>query len=64
MGRFFVRLASKSEKVQIWPTKKLFEKKVKKVSKNAKFHADFKSIEKVQKISQKSYKQNRFEEYE
>jgi hypothetical protein len=42
-----------------------FFKKSKKVSKNAKFHADFESVEKVVKNApQKSYKQNNFVEHE
>jgi hypothetical protein len=37
----------------------------KKVSKNAEFHADFKSIEKVfKKCTIKTYKQNKFDEHE
>ncbi len=40
------------------------QKKIKKISKNAEFHADFKSVEKVQKNSEKNYKQNKFEEHE
>jgi hypothetical protein len=40
-------------------------KKSKKVSKNAEFHADFKSVEKVlKKFTEKSYKQNKFDEQE
>ncbi len=39
-------------------------KKIKKDSKNAEFHADFESIEKVVKNAQeKSYKQNKFDEH-
>jgi hypothetical protein len=46
-GAVFARLASKFEKVLIWPKKK-FEKKIKiKILKNAEFHTDFKSVEKV-----------------
>jgi hypothetical protein len=41
---FWCLLASKFAKVLIWP-KKLLEKIKKKVSKNAEFHADFKSVE-------------------
>jgi hypothetical protein len=40
-------------------------KKSTKVSKNADFHADFESVEKVvKKWTQKSYKQNKFDEHE
>jgi hypothetical protein len=35
-----------------------------KASKNAEFHADFKSVGKVKKIHQKSYKKNKFDEHE
>ncbi len=38
-----------SKKVLIWPKKKKFLKNSKKVSKDAKFHADSKSVEKVGK---------------
>jgi hypothetical protein len=39
--------------------------KIKKVSKNAEFHADFKSVEKLLKnVQQKSYKQNKFDEHQ
>jgi hypothetical protein len=35
------------------------------ISKNAEFHADFNSIEKVlKKCTQKSYKENKFDEHE
>jgi hypothetical protein len=38
---------------------------MKKLSKNAEFHADFKSVEKVlQKSTKKSYQQNKFDEHE
>jgi hypothetical protein len=39
-------------------------KKSKKISQNGEFHADFKFVEKVFKNAQKSYKQNKFDEYE
>jgi hypothetical protein len=43
---------------------KLFEK-IKKISKNAEFHADFKAVEKVFFFNpQKSYKQKKFNEHE
>ncbi len=45
-------------------TFKKFSEKIKKSIKNAKFHADFKSVEKVIKMHQKSCKQNKFEEHE
>ncbi len=39
--------------------------KIKKRYKNAEFHADFESIEKVvEKCARKSYKQNKFDEHE
>ncbi len=42
----------------------MFLKNQKKVSKNAEFHADFKSVEKVsRKITQKSYKHNKFDKH-
>ena len=45
--------------------KKIFDKKSKKVSKNAEFHADFESVEKLLKNApKKSYKQNKFDEHE
>jgi hypothetical protein len=45
--------------------KNFFGKKSKMVSKNAEFHADFKSVETVlNKCTKKSYKQNKFEEHE
>jgi hypothetical protein len=41
-----------------------FLKKSKKIT-NAKFHADFESVEKVvKKCTKKSYKQNKFDEHE
>ncbi len=43
--------------------KNLFLKKSKKISKNAEFHADFESVEKVVKKC-RSYKQNKFDEHE
>jgi hypothetical protein len=45
--------------------KNFFWKNPKKISKNAEFHADFKSVEKVfKKCNKKSYEQNKFEENE
>ncbi len=53
------------KKVLIWPIKKILLKKSKKVSKNAEFHADFESVEKIViKCTKKSYKQNKFDEHE
>ncbi len=51
------------KKVLIWP--KFFYFFIKKVSKNAEFHADFESVEKVvKKCTKKSYKKNKFDEHE
>jgi hypothetical protein len=44
---FFARLASKFEKSINMTFKKIWFEKIKKVSKNTEFHADFKSVEKV-----------------
>ncbi len=52
------------KKVLIWPKKKIFLKKSKKVPKNAEFHADFESVEKVVKKAHKKYKQKKFGEHE
>ncbi len=41
------------KKVLIWPLKKTFWKKSKKMSKNAEFHADYESVEKVVKNAPK-----------
>ncbi len=51
------------KKVLIWPKNFFFISK--KGAKNAEFHADFESIEKVvKKCTKKSYKQNKFDEHE
>ncbi len=51
------------KKVLTWPNQFFF--KSKKVSKNAEFHADFESVEKVvKKYTTKSYKQHKFDEHE
>jgi hypothetical protein len=43
----------------------IWQKKSKKISKISEFHADFESVEKVvKKFTQKSYKQNKFDEHE
>ncbi len=55
---FFACLASKFEKSAKMNFKKIFLEK--KVLKNAEFHADFESVEKVVI----SYKQNKFDEHE
>ncbi len=44
--------------------KNFFFTKIKNISKNAEFHADFESVEKVLKNCTKSYKQNKFDEHE
>ncbi len=46
---FFGQLASKFEKVLIWPKNIFLWKNNKKVSENAEFHADFESVEKGSK---------------
>jgi hypothetical protein len=48
LSRFLRVLLQSLKKVVIWPKKKIL-KKSKKVSKNAEFHADFESVEKVGK---------------
>ncbi len=50
-----MRLASSLQKLLGWHVKKL--------EKNAEFHADFKYVEKVLKNAPKSYKQNKFDEH-
>ncbi len=55
------RLWSKNENMTL---KKKILKKSRKVSKNAEFHADFKSVEKVfKKEHEKSYQQKKFDEH-
>ncbi len=49
LSRFLRVWLQSSKKVLIWPKKIIFLKKSKKVSKNAEFHADFESVEKVVK---------------
>ncbi len=47
LGRFLRVWLQSLKKVLKWPKMKLFRKKLKKVTKNAEFHADFKSVKKV-----------------
>ncbi len=49
LSRFLRICSQSSKKVLIWPKKFFFFTKSKKVSKNAEFHADFESVEKVLK---------------
>jgi hypothetical protein len=50
--------------LRVWLQKNIL-KKPKKVSKNAEFHADFKSVGKFFfKFTKNSYKQNKFDEHE
>jgi hypothetical protein len=57
LAPFFARLASKFDVIFFF----LNQKRIK----NAEFHADFKSVEKIQKNAlKKSYKQNKFDEHE
>jgi hypothetical protein len=61
---FFARLASKFSK-RANMTKKICLKQIIKIFKNAEFHADFESVEKVvKKRTKKSNKQNKFDEHE
>jgi hypothetical protein len=60
LAPFFARLASKFEKSTSMTLTNFFWKN----RKNAKFHADFKSAEKVLKNTKKSYKQNKFDKDE
>ncbi len=62
----FLRVRLQSlQKVLIWPKKNFFGQKSEKISKNAEFHADFESVEKVVKKTPKnSYKQKKFDEHE
>ncbi len=65
LSRFLRVWLQSLKKVLIWPKKKIFLKKSQKVLKNAEFHADFDSVEKVvKKCTKKSYKQNKFDEHE
>ncbi len=60
-----MRLASKFSNSANMTIKNLVLKIIKKNTKNAEFHADFESIEKVvEKCTRKSYKQNKFDEHE
>jgi hypothetical protein len=57
-------LASKFAKSANMTQKNFFGKKSKKISKNAEFHADFESVEKVVKNAPKKiYKKNKFDEH-
>jgi hypothetical protein len=59
-----VQCASKFEKCANAALKIVWQKS-KNVFKIAEFHADFKSVEKVsKKCTQKSYKENKFDEHE
>ena len=49
LSRFLRVWLQSLKKVLIWPLKNFFGKKLKKVSKNAEFHADFESVDKVLK---------------
>ncbi len=61
---FFAQLALKFEK-STNVTCKIFFGKNQKGVKNAEFHADFESVEKVvKKCTKKSYQQNKFDEHE
>ena len=65
LSRFLRVWLQSLKKVLIWPLKKFFWTKIEKGVKNAEFHADFESVEKVvKKCTQKSYKQNKFDEHE
>jgi hypothetical protein len=64
LSRFLRVWFQSLKKVQIWPLKFFFFL-IQNVSKNAEFHADFESVEKVvKKCTKKSYKQNKFDEHE
>ncbi len=64
LSRFLRVWLQSLKKVLIWPKKKFFGKKSRKVSKNTEFYADFESVEKVvKKFTKKSYKQNKFDEH-
>ncbi len=66
LSRFLRVWLQSLKKKLIWPKKNFLGKKSKKVSKNAEFHADFESVEKVVKkcTKKKRYKQNKFDEHE
>ena len=66
LSRFLRVWLQSLKKVLIWPKKKLFLKKSKKVSKNAEFHAEISNpLKKLWKNApKKSYKQNKFDEHE
>ncbi len=64
LAPFFARLDSKVKKSTNMTFNKIFFWKNKKGIKNAEFHYDFKTIEKVFKKFTKSYKQNKFDEHE
>ncbi len=49
LSRFLRIWLQSLQKGLIWPKKKILGKKSKKISKNAEFHADFESVEKVEK---------------
>ncbi len=49
LSRFLRIWLQSLKKVLIWPKKKYFFEKSEKVSKNAEFHADFESVEKIAK---------------
>jgi hypothetical protein len=58
-------LASKFEKKTNTTLKIFFLQQIKKVSKNAEFHTDLESVEKVDKNAhKKNYKPNKFDEHE
>ncbi len=64
LSRFLRIWLQSLQKVLIWP-KTIFFEKSKIISKNAEFHADFESVEKVVKNAPKKiYKQNKFDEHE
>ncbi len=62
LSRFLRVWLQSSKKVLIRPLKNFFLKKSKKVSKNAEFHADFESVEKV--VKKCTHKKNFFNGFE